>query len=109
MSADTANEKEARVFIAEILGEVQMADRGVRKAIAAKRFPKPDGRLFRRNFWLRSTYEQWKAEVSKQAHHRLLVARDAIARLILMGHAETSGRCLVPAQPHSVPLGRRVT
>jgi hypothetical protein len=51
------------VFMQQIRTECQVTDRGVRKWIAKGRFPKPDGNLNGRNFWLAETYAQWKAEV----------------------------------------------
>ncbi len=60
--------KDQWVFIGEIEKDLQMTDRGVRKAIAGGRFPKPDGRLFRRNFWLRSTYNAWREDIMAGKH-----------------------------------------
>lgn len=51
------------VFTSEITSDVCIGDRGLRKQVATGRFPAPDGNLNGRNFWLRSTYERWKADV----------------------------------------------
>jgi len=52
-----------RVWSHEIRRAEGIGDRGFRKWIAAGRFPLPDGNLNGRNFWLRSTYLRWKADV----------------------------------------------
>lgn len=54
---------EPLVFTAEIMRDNCIGDRGLRKWIACKKFPKPDGNLNGRNFWQRYTYQQWKADV----------------------------------------------
>lgn len=40
-----------------------ITDRCLRKWIELSKFPEPDGNLNGRNFWFRSTYEAWKADV----------------------------------------------
>lgn len=40
-----------------------ITDRCLRKRIAAGKFPRPDGNLNGRNFWLLGTYRRWKADV----------------------------------------------
>jgi len=52
-----------RVWSPEIRRAEGIGDRGFRKWIASGRFPLPDGNLNGRNFWLRSTYVRWKADV----------------------------------------------
>jgi hypothetical protein len=52
-----------RLWAHEIRRAESIGDRGFRKWIAESRFPTPDGNLNGRNFWLRSTYERWKADV----------------------------------------------
>lgn len=54
---------EDRIWSREILDAENIGDRGFRKWVASGRFPKPDGNLNGRNFWLRSTYESWKVDV----------------------------------------------
>lgn len=51
------------VFMAEITRDLKVTDRGVRKWISTERFPRPDGNLNGRNFWLTSTYQRWKSDV----------------------------------------------
>jgi hypothetical protein len=52
-----------RVWSSDIRRAEKIGDRGFRKWISEGRFPRPDGNLFGRNFWLRATYEQWRADV----------------------------------------------
>ena len=52
-----------RVWSQEIRRNENIGDRGFRNWIAVGKFPAPDGNLNGRNFWLRSTYERWKADV----------------------------------------------
>jgi len=61
-----------RIWSHEIRRAEDIGDRGFRKWIASGRFPQPDGNLNGRNFWLRSTYERWKADViaGRYAQHR---------------------------------------
>ena len=61
-----------RIWSQEIRRAEGIGDRGFRKWIASGRFPAPDGNLNGRNFWLRSTYERWKADVmaGRYAQHR---------------------------------------
>jgi hypothetical protein len=47
----------------DIRADNSITDRCLRKWVELGRFPAPDGNLNGRNFWLRSTYEQWKADV----------------------------------------------
>jgi hypothetical protein len=54
---------EQRVYASRILTDNDITDRCLRKWIAVGRFPKPDGNLNGRNFWLMSTYKRWEAEV----------------------------------------------
>ena len=52
-----------RVWSKEILGKENVTDRCLRKWIGSQKFPRPDGNLNGRNFWFRSTYERWQADV----------------------------------------------
>jgi hypothetical protein len=52
-----------RVWSREILDAEKIGDRCLRYWIADGRFPQPDGNLNGRNFWLRVTYDVWKADV----------------------------------------------
>jgi hypothetical protein len=54
---------DSRVWSREILDEQKVCDRALRAWITKGKFPTPDGNLNGRNFWLRTTYEQWKADV----------------------------------------------
>lgn len=58
-----ATESEPRIYSARIISDNGITDRCLRKWIAAGRFPKPDGNLNGRNFWLPSTYSRWNADV----------------------------------------------
>lgn len=51
------------VFVSEITRDCSVTDRTVRKWISTNRFPKPDGNLNGRCFWLRETYTSWQAKV----------------------------------------------
>ncbi len=52
-----------KIRTTQICATEGVGDRCLRQWIAKGRFPAPDGNLNGRNFWLRSTYERWKAEV----------------------------------------------
>jgi hypothetical protein len=54
---------EDRVWSREIRRNEQIGERCLRQWLANGKFPPPDGNLLGRNFWLRSTYERWKADV----------------------------------------------
>jgi hypothetical protein len=51
------------VFVSEITRDNDVTDRGVRKWITGGKFPQAEGNLNGRNFWRRSTYRQWQADV----------------------------------------------
>lgn len=53
-------EDERLVFVAEIVKDLSLTQRGLRKWILAGKFPQPDGNLYGRNFWQLATYRQWK-------------------------------------------------
>jgi hypothetical protein len=53
----------AKVWSKDITTDNRIVDRSLRKWVVTGRFPPPDGNLNGRNFWLRSTYEHWKADV----------------------------------------------
>jgi len=54
---------EDRLWSATIRRAEGIGDRGFRKWIASGRFPPADGNLNGRLFWLRSTYDRWRADV----------------------------------------------
>lgn len=43
---------------------IGVCDRALRQWIARGQFPAPDGNVNGRNFWLRSTVERWRADVT---------------------------------------------
>jgi hypothetical protein len=61
----------AFVFMQQIKTECNVTDRGVRKWIQKGRFPKPDGNLNGRNFWLPETFAQWKADALAGKYRRV--------------------------------------
>jgi hypothetical protein len=63
MTAQSPSSSEDRLWSAAIRRAEGIGDRGFRKWIASGRFPPADSNLNGRLFWLRSTYEHWKAEV----------------------------------------------
>jgi hypothetical protein len=58
------------VFMSEITRDNGVTDRGVRKWRMTGKFPAPDGNLNGRNFWRRSTYRQWQADVLAGKYHK---------------------------------------
>jgi hypothetical protein len=52
-----------KVWAPQICRQEGVTDRCHRNWIASGKFPPPNGNMNGRNFWLRSTYEQWKADV----------------------------------------------
>jgi hypothetical protein len=56
------------VFASEILRDNAITDRCVRKWQSVGAFPGPDGKLNGRNFWRRSTYRNWQANVIAGRH-----------------------------------------
>ena len=54
---------DARLWSADICQAENIGGRCLRKWIAARRFPEPDGNINGRNFWLRKTYDRWRADV----------------------------------------------
>jgi hypothetical protein len=52
-----------RVWSFDVIRDNRISDRCLRKWIVAGRFPKPDGNMAGRNFWLRATYNRWQADV----------------------------------------------
>jgi hypothetical protein len=54
---------DSRVWSREILDDQKVTDRCLRNWVTNGKFPPPDGNLNGRNFWLRATYERWKADV----------------------------------------------
>lgn len=52
-----------RLWSGNVTSDLSITGRCLRKWVSSGRFPQPDGNLNGRNFWLRSTYEQWKADV----------------------------------------------
>jgi hypothetical protein len=51
------------VFASEVSADYDIGDRGFRKWQTNGKFPQPDGNLNGRNFWRRSTYRKWQADV----------------------------------------------
>jgi hypothetical protein len=51
-----------RLWSFDIVRDNRISDRCLRKWIASERFPRPDGNIAGRNFWLRSTYRKWQAD-----------------------------------------------
>jgi len=68
-----------RIWTSDITSDNSVTDRCVRAWITRGTFPAPDGNLNGRNFWLRSTYEQWKAEVlaGRYRQHRRPIPKPA--------------------------------
>jgi len=58
------------VFMSEITRDNCVTDRGVRKWHKTGKFPAPDGNLNGRNFWKRSTYRKWQADVLDGKYRR---------------------------------------
>ena len=52
-----------RIWSSRILQDNDISDRSLRNWVVAGKFPPPDGNLNGKNFWLRETYQQWKADV----------------------------------------------
>jgi hypothetical protein len=51
------------VFVPEITRDNGVTDHAVRMWITKGKFPPADGNLNGRNFWRRSTYRDWQADV----------------------------------------------
>lgn len=51
-----------RLWSFDIVRDNRISDRCLRKWISSERFPRPDGNIAGRNFWLRSTYRQWQTD-----------------------------------------------
>jgi hypothetical protein len=58
------------VFMPEIMTDNGIGDRGIRKWQSSGKFPPPDGNLNGRNFWRRSTYRAWQADVLAGRYRR---------------------------------------
>jgi hypothetical protein len=52
------------VWGADLRRAIGVCDRALRQWITRGQFPAPDGNVNGRNFWLRSTVEQWRADVT---------------------------------------------
>jgi hypothetical protein len=65
MSLDPADD---RLWSADILPAENICDRALRKWVRDGRFPAPDGNINGRNYWLRRTYERWRADVADGKH-----------------------------------------
>ncbi len=51
------------VYVPEIKADIGIGDRGQRYQVLAGKFPPADGNLNGKNFWYRSTYRRWQADV----------------------------------------------
>lgn len=71
-SSSALQSPQDKIWASQIWTAEGVTDRGFRKWIVKGTFPKPDGNVNGRNFWLRSTYERWRADV--------LVGRYAVRR-----------------------------
>jgi predicted DNA-binding transcriptional regulator AlpA len=66
------------VYTSHILSQLGISDRSLRRRIKDGRFPRPDGNVHGRNFWLMSSYTRWVAEAKAaltcrlSSDHRLL-------------------------------------
>jgi hypothetical protein len=58
------------VFVPEIKADSGIGDRGHRKRVVNGKFPPADGNLSGRNFWFRSTYIKWQADVLAGRYRR---------------------------------------
>jgi hypothetical protein len=58
------------VFVPEIRADSGIGDRGHRKQVVNGKFPPADGNLHGRNFWFRSTYLKWQADVIAGRYRR---------------------------------------
>lgn len=80
-----------KIYSRQILDENGIGDRCLHKWIhqAPPRFPAPDGNLNGRNYWHRSTYEVWKADVAagKYRKHRSSGAVPDITGTIPVKHS----------------------
>jgi hypothetical protein len=54
---------QTKVYASRILADNGVTGRCLRKWVSAGRFPKPDGNLNGRNFWLTATCRAWEADV----------------------------------------------
>jgi hypothetical protein len=70
MQPASTSHPDDRVWSREIRRREGIGDRGFRKWIASGRFPPPDGNFCGRDFWLRSTYERWRADVLEGRYHQ---------------------------------------
>jgi len=58
------------IFTSQLTENLDITDRGLRKMIAERRFPKPDMNLNGRNVWLQTTYNAWLADVKAGKYQR---------------------------------------
>ncbi len=56
--------EEPLIFMSKITRDLERTDRSIRQMIAAGRFPRPDGKLNGRSYWLLSTYLMWRRDVA---------------------------------------------
>lgn len=60
---EESGENQQLVYSADVCRDHRISQRCLRKWLAKGRFPRPDGNLHGRNFWLRSTYRSWQVDV----------------------------------------------
>lgn len=70
MASTTPASTLLRVYAGHITTENAITDRCLRKWISAGKFPRPDGNLNGRNYWLADTYRQWIADVAAGKYRR---------------------------------------
>jgi len=63
MSVPATSDQEEKVWSKTIVDDNGVDPRTLRNWVHDGKFPPPDGNLFGRNFWLRSTYTRWQREV----------------------------------------------
>jgi hypothetical protein len=82
-----------KVYSRQILDENGIGERCLFKWVhdTPPRFPAPDGNLNGRNFWHRSTYEAWKADVAagKYRQHRRPGAVPERTGIVSVKHPDT--------------------
>jgi hypothetical protein len=67
---DGSSDDSRLVFSKVILADNGIGSRCLAKWIVADKFPPPDGNLGGRNFWFRSSYAKWQADVLAGRYRR---------------------------------------